>query len=281
MDISASNLHTHAQQITIAGKRLNYLDVGQGPVLLLGHSYLWDSQMWAPQIAFLSQHYRCVVPDLWGHGGSETLPDTCLTLQDIADHMLSLMDKLNIENFHVLGLSVGAMWGAELVLKAPARVQSLVMLDSFIGFEPEVTRAKYDLMLDTIQAAKHIPSHIIDAVVPLFFGVDTPVIKPQLVEDFKTSLANIDASRIDSLVNVGRMVFHRRDTMEEVEQFTLPCLIMVGVEDVARTVLESYLMHDAITGSQLVHIPKAGHISTLEQADFINQALSAFYAKHA
>lgn len=40
-----------------------YLDVGEGEVLLFGHSYLWDHQMWAPQVAALSQRYRCIVPD--------------------------------------------------------------------------------------------------------------------------------------------------------------------------------------------------------------------------
>ena len=38
-------------------------------------------------------------------------------------------------------------------------------------------------------------------------------------------------------------------------------------------------MHDCITGSELVQIPKAGHISNLEQPDFVNQMLSTFLDK--
>lgn len=271
---------SHRQQLVIADRKLSYLDVGSGPVLLFGHSYLWDSAMWAPQIATLSAQYRCIVPELWGHGQSDLLPNNCKTLLDIADQMLELMDALEITHFSVVGQSVGAMWGAELVLKAPTRVKTLVMLNSFIGFEPEVTRAKYDGMLDMITAAKAIPAPLISAISPLFFANDAANNTPELVTGFEQSLASITAEQIPTIVKLGRMIFGRRDTMEYAEQLTLPCLIMAGVEDKARSVLESYLMSDAINGSQLVHIPAAGHISTLEQAEFINQHLADFLAKH-
>lgn len=271
---------SHRQQLVIADRKLSYLDVGSGPVLLFGHSYLWDSAMWAPQIATLSAQYRCIVPELWGHGQSDLLPNNSKTLLDIADQMLELMDALEITHFSVVGQSVGAMWGAELVLKAPTRVKTLVMLNSFIGFEPEVTRAKYDGMLDMITAAKAIPAPLISAISPLFFANDAANNTPELVTGFEQSLASITAEQIPTIVKLGRMIFGRRDTMEYAEQLTLPCLIMAGVEDKARSVLESYLMSDAIDGSQLVHIPAAGHISTLEQAEFINQHLADFLAKH-
>lgn len=271
---------SHRQQRVIADRKLSYLDVGSGPVLLFGHSYLWDSAMWAPQIATLSAQYRCIVPELWGHGQSDLLPNNCKTLFDIADQMLELMDALEITHFSVVGQSVGAMWGAELVLKAPTRVKTLVMLNSFIGFEPEVTRAKYDGMLDMITAAKAIPAPLISAISPLFFANDAVNRTPELVMGFEQSLATIAAEKIPTIVQLGRMIFGRRDTLEYAEQLTLPCLIMAGVEDKARSVLESYLMSDAIDGSQLVHIPAAGHISTLEQAEFICQHLTDFLAKH-
>ncbi|MGI2128417.1 alpha/beta fold hydrolase [Shewanella oncorhynchi] len=271
---------SHRQQLVIVDRKLSYLDVGSGPVLLFGHSYLWDSAMWAPQIATLSAQYRCIVPELWGHGQSDLLPNNCKTLLDIADQMLELMDALEITHFSVVGQSVGAMWGAELALKAPTRVKTLVMLNSFIGFEPEVTRAKYDGMLDMITAAKAIPAPLISAISPLFFANDAANNTPELVTGFEQSLASITAEQIPTIVKLGRMIFGRRDTMEYADQLTLPCLIMAGVEDKARSVLESYLMSDAIDGSQLVHIPAAGHISTLEQAEFINQHLADFLAKH-
>ncbi len=59
---------------TIDGQPLHYLDQGQGPVVVLGSSYLWDHTMWAPQIEVLSQHYRVIALDLWGTAS----PGVCL-----------------------------------------------------------------------------------------------------------------------------------------------------------------------------------------------------------
>ena len=62
--------------VNIHGSTLHYQDHGTGFPLLLGHSYLWDAAMWAPQIDALSRQYRVIVPDLWGHGASGALLPT-------------------------------------------------------------------------------------------------------------------------------------------------------------------------------------------------------------
>lgn len=274
------NLESYRQQLEIAGSQLSYLDMGQGPVILLGHSYLWDAHMWANQLEVLSKSYRCIVPDLWGHGCSGPVPTATRSLRDVADNMLALMDTLNVEQFTIVGLSVGGMWGAELALKAPTRVSSLVLMNTFIGFEPEVTRDKYYGMLDTIKQSGCIPTPIIEAVTPLFFADNAVDKTPDLVEGFRQSLTQISSGNIESIVKIGRMTFGRRDTTEEAHLFTLPCLIMSGTQDKARSVLEGFLMHDVIDGSDFVHIPDAGHISTHEQTEFVNNALLDFLTKH-
>lgn len=274
------NLDNFRHSFNLNGHQMSYLDVGQGPVLLLGHSYLWDSDMWAPQIAHLSQHYRCIVPDLWGHGQSDLLPSDCRSLKHLAEHYLALMDSLEVDEFSILGLSVGGMWGAELTLLAPRRVKTLVMMGCFLGFEPEVSRAKYYAMLDAMMAAGQLPPPLIDQIAPLFFADEVEQKQPDLIAAFKASLAKLAPERLESISRLGRIIFGRRDIMEDAAQFTLPTLIMTGTQDKPRPVLEGYLMHDAIDGSEFLHIPEAGHISTLEQSEWINQHLSDFFAKH-
>ncbi|MDF2153271.1 alpha/beta fold hydrolase [Vibrio sp. CAU 1672] len=263
----------------IEGQQLAYLDKGEGPVLLFGHSYLWDNQMWAPQIEALSQSYRCIVPDLWAHGESDAAPAATRSLGDYAQQMLALMDHLAIEQFSVVGLSVGGMWGAELAALAPQRVKSLVLMDTFIGLEPEVTHQKYFAMLDSISQLQSVPQPIAAAVVPLFFANDAEQANPELVASFKHRLEALQGERAVEVARVGRMVFGRRDMIEAAENFALPTLIAVGREDKPRPVFESYLMHDCITGSELVEIPAAGHISSLEQPEFVSQMLLSFLNK--
>ncbi|MGB1322741.1 MAG: alpha/beta fold hydrolase [Vibrio gallaecicus] len=267
------------EKFTIDNQTMTYIDQGEGPVLVLGHSYLWDSKMWQPQIEALSQSYRCIVPDLWSHGSSEAAPTTMRNLKDYAQHILSLLDHLGIQDFSIIGLSVGGMWGAELAALAPSRVKSLVLMDTFVGLEPEVAHAKYFEMLGGIEQLKSVPQPIVDAVVPLFFANDAQTDNPELVGDFAQTLSKIQGEHAEQIARIGRMVFGRRDLIDTVEQFALPVLVAVGQEDKPRPVLESYLMHDCITGSELVQIPKAGHISNLEQPEFVTKMLETFLAK--
>ncbi|ENM5852615.1 alpha/beta fold hydrolase [Vibrio mimicus] len=262
----------------IDGQKMAYLDAGEGDVLVFGHSYLWDHQMWAPQIAELSQHYRCIVPDFWAHGDSDAAPAAMSNLKDYAQHILALMDHLQIEQFSIVGLSVGGMWGAELAVLAPERVKSLVMMDTFVGLEPEVTHKKYFSMLDAITQLQAVPAPIVDAVVPMFFASDTLKNELPVVTQFRSTLQKLSGERAVEVARLGRMIFGRRDLMDEIESLTLPVLIMVGSEDTPRPVLESYLMKDAIRGSRLEVIEGAGHISSLEQADQVTHHLSTFFA---
>ncbi|NMH67038.1 alpha/beta fold hydrolase [Shewanella salipaludis] len=299
MDFSACR-----HQVTLDAQQLSYLDIGQGPTLLFGHGYLCDSRIWAPQLAQLSQDYRCIVPDLWGHGHSGALPASCRNLQDLAKQMLALLDLLKIDSCELVGHGMGAIWGTELALLAPGRVRSLVLLNSFIGFEPEVTRDKYLALLDEAAAVGHFPSAMIDSMAPLFFAADTRTRAPDLYQDFCHSLATHgtthgtaphnaahdsanseahnatnSAEPLASLVRLGRMLFGRRDLLEEVEALALPCLIMVGCENRLRTVLESYLMHDALDGSEYVQLQHAGHLATLEQAEVVTARLGQFLSR--
>lgn len=268
----------HAAQIN--GKQMSYLDVGEGPVVLFGHSYLWDSDMWRPQIDVLSKKYRCIVPDLWAHGQSAEAPETTMSLIDYADDILALVDSLGIEQFSLVGLSVGGMWGTELALKAPGRVNALVLMDTFIGYEPEVAKAKYFAMFDTIEQMGMVPPSMVDTITPLFFANDAETTNPALVAAFKEKLTNLIGEQAKNIVKVGRMVFDRRDAFDDIEKLTVPTLILVGAEDKPRPPLESMLMHDAIDGSEYKVIPNAGHISNLEQADIVTEVLSDFLSRH-
>lgn len=266
-------------KFAVDGHQMAYQDIGQGPVILFGHSFLWDSQMWAPQIEVLSQDYRCIVPDFWSHGQSDSAPTNTCSLKGYAQQLLALIDHLDIEKFSIIGLSVGGMWGAELTSLVPSRVNALVLMDTFVGLEPEVTHKKYFHMLDIIAQHQAVPESIIDAITPLFFANNANQDSPELVKAFKQHLASLNGKQATELARVGKIVFSRRDQIDELDKFALPVLIAVGNEDKPRPVLESYLMQDCISGSELIQIPNAGHISNLEQPQFVTDMLMTFLDK--
>ncbi|TBL82407.1 alpha/beta fold hydrolase [Hafnia alvei] len=259
--------------IQVNDRQMHYIDRGEGFALLLGHSYMFDSNMWAPQIEALSQHFRVIAPDLWGHGKSDQLPESRRSLKDLASDHLALMDALDINEFAVVGLSVGGMWGVELAAMVPDRVRALVLMDTFVGLEPEVTFKKYDAMLNAIDAAGKVPAVLVEQIVPMFFRRET---EPHLLEALTEHLSNLPESVLrQSIVPLGRMIFGRGDSCPLLEELKMPALVITGEQDAPRPPLEGYLMAEMLNCKQLV-VPQAGHICTLEQPEWVNEALLNF-----
>lgn len=270
---------------TINQHPLHYVDQGTGPTLLFCHGLLASSQMWQAQITELSTQYRCIAVDFWGHGQSTTLPESCDNLQDVAKDLLDLMNTLEVSNFAVIGHGSGGAIATEMVLMAPVRVQGLVMLNSFVGFEPQVNCAKYQGFMAQVANAQAMPAALATSLTELFFSKDAiqtsqyNAALAQAIKEFNQQLTDISPSQITPLLKFANMAIFKRDTLESVEALTLPALIAVGLNGYLRTALESYLMHDCIDGSQLLHIDQAGHLANIEQAEFFNQHLIDFLSK--
>ena len=92
-------------KFTLDAQKMAYTDIGQGPVIVFGHAYLWSREMWALS-QVLSKKYRCIVPDFWTHGDSDSAPKSMNSLVDYAKHLVALMDHLNIEQFSIVGMEL-------------------------------------------------------------------------------------------------------------------------------------------------------------------------------
>jgi 2-hydroxy-6-oxonona-2,4-dienedioate hydrolase len=99
---------------------------GKGETLVLVHGFLGGSSQWEAQIEFLRDHFDVVAPDLAGFGEASHLAAPA----DIAVHarnVLSTLDRLGVDRFHLLGHSMGGMVAQEITHQAPSRVERLVL----------------------------------------------------------------------------------------------------------------------------------------------------------
>lgn len=262
--------------IPVDGATLSVIEEGQGPAILLGHGFLWDWQMWAPQVRALRPHCRLIVPELWGHGRSGALPPGTRSLADIAGQMLAVLDALRINQCLVVGSSVGGMWGAHLAARAPTRVAGLVMLNSYLGREPEPQRLAYAAMLDQVEVSGTVSATLMEAIAPLFFAADIEARSPDLPAALRAQLRRFGAETLrGSVVPLGRMIFDRPDGLSLLSDLRCPTLLVAGAEDRARPAAESQEMADRLK-AELVVIPECGHTATLEQPVAVNKALLEF-----
>lgn len=263
----------------IRGKRCFYQDIGEGYPLLLGHSYLWASTMWEPQLKHLPQEFRCIAVDLWDHGQSGCLDAKRYTIEQLADDYWEFIKCLGISEFGIIGLSVGGMWGAHLALKYPHAVSALVMMDTYVGSEPQVTQQKYFKMLDLIEKEQCFTPALIDQIAPLFFSPQTLLQNPRLVDGFRKSLECVKKENISGIVALGRAIFSRQCLLDQLPSLKQPTLVLVGRDDIPRPPKEAEEMARLLPNAELQVVENAGHISNLEQSECVTSILVNFLRK--
>lgn len=254
----------YSQYTTHDGVKVHYLDIGQGPAILFGHSYLWNHQMWQEQVATLSIQYRCIVPDLWGHGKSGPLPKSYESIEDLANSYHQFMEKIGINTYIIVGLSVGGMWGTHLASLYPQKVKGLVIMDSYLGIEQEETKQQY---LDLINMVKNgFTENVAKNVAPLFFKTNDP--DKILIEECEKNLMKFDkTTQIPSIVKLGKIIFNRSNAMNkliDIKNAGVHIEIVVGEKDGPRPPSEAEEMANLI-GKISIKIKDAGHIPTVEQ----------------
>ncbi len=263
--------------ISLQGRSLSYVDVGEGPVLLFGHSYLWDAAMWEAQVATLSGRFRCIVPELWGHGDSAAIEaGEAYSVEALTEDMAALLDALEVDRFSLLGLSVGGMWAARLAHRFPERVEKLVLMDCDLGEEPAESQARFLGMIQMVAQAQRFPEMLADACLPFFFGETTLRESGELVAAFRQSLLDWKADNIPTAMALGRGIFTRSDFMPQLAELRCPTLILCGEQDRSRPPEEAQRMHEAIQSSHLELIPDAGHIPSVEQPVLVTRLLLDF-----
>ncbi len=105
---------------------------GEGPDLLLVAGLGGRHEFFTNQIDELSKHFRVTIHDHRGVGKST--PDKLVVgAEHMANDLILLMDALNIESAHLLGHSTGGAIGQHIALKAPERINKLILSSSWAG----------------------------------------------------------------------------------------------------------------------------------------------------
>jgi len=115
--------------MVVSSKRRIYfqLEGERGAFVLLLHGLLGSHEDWyrAGYVEELAPEFRLIIPDLRGHGRSDrTTNPADYVLPAFAEDMVEILNALNVRNTHVLGYSLGALVGFELLLRFRDRVRA-------------------------------------------------------------------------------------------------------------------------------------------------------------
>lgn len=106
--------------------KLNYMEKGQGEVLILLHGNGENHTYFKNQIDFFSEKYRVIALDTRGHGESPR-GDKLFTIRQFAEDLYEFMCEKEIEKAHILGFSDGGNIAICFALKHPEKVNRLIL----------------------------------------------------------------------------------------------------------------------------------------------------------
>jgi len=252
------------------GVRIHFEDVGSGPPIVLGHSFLCSGEMWASQVPVLAERHRVINIDARGHGRSGNLTQP-FDLYDMVDDVLSVLDDLGIESAVWAGLSIGGMVAMRAAITVPNRIAGLILADTHAGPESLYKKLKYRAMALGVRTMGVQP--FLPAISKLMFGLTIRRENPELVAAWEERFLSVDVPSM--LLGLGALV--RRDSVvEDLRSITVPSLVIVGDEDISLPPHLSREIADAQPNATLVVIPEAGHLSALEQPEAVTEAMMRF-----
>ena len=100
-------------------------DIGKGYPLVLVHGFLGSSEMWKPQKEYLSKFFRVITPALPGFGESSKAK-SCNSIDAMAETVLDLLNKKNINKFNLMGHSMGGMIVQEMTKISGEKINKLI-----------------------------------------------------------------------------------------------------------------------------------------------------------
>ena len=255
--------------VDLKNGKASFRDCGSGPAVLFGHSYLWSSSMWDRVIEVMSSKFRCIAPDLPGHGSTLETP---FDLEKLAEFHAEIMEGLGIEEYSLAGLSIGAMWGSHLLNLFPDRVTKFAVINSSLLPEPPENAALYDGMLAAVDAAGKMPPLILDQIVPGFFS---DAASDTLKAEFRRSLEELQPEQIPQITACGTAFVHRGDLVSQLQKSKSEMLFIAGSKDHYRSVQEAEQGAKRLGAN--VKLLECGHISAEELPVELSRVLSDFF----
>lgn len=240
---------------------------GDAPRMVLIHSLALDRGIWDGVAARLEKDAAILTYDCRGHGRSERRAGT-FTAELFARDLAELLDHVGWQSAAVAGCSMGGCVALAFAGLSPARVNRLGLIDTTASYGAE---AAVQFRERAAAARAKGMAGLVDFQVTRWFSDQFRASQPELVNRVVgVFLANDFKCYAASCALLGDM-----NLRPYLASFRMPAAIIVGEEDYATPVAMARQLHEAIPQSTLTILPRARHLTPIEQPDVIASELLA------
>ena len=252
-----------------------YWTLGDGPPIVLLHPFPCNHRFWLGAAESLTSRYRVILPDLRGHGQSES-GNGRITMELLGADILRLLDELQIQRALFAGCSIGGYSLYEIWRKAPARVQAL----GFCCSRPQAdTEAGRQQRFDWItKIHERGTGEFIEAQLERLIGPTAKQRQPGRVGEAREMMQMVTPA---SAIALMQGLAARPDSVETAKGIQVPTFVLAGGEDPVSTPADMKLLAETIRnggyGAEYTELRDAGHFAPWEQAQTVGRLMRRFF----
>lgn len=265
--LNSINLTPHYYNYGI--DQLAYFDEGKGKqTILLIHGFGEDNTIWKNQIAFLSTYYRIIAPNLPGvHCKALAIHHSqAPNIRMYVEVLHELMHHLNIEQYFIVGHSMGGYIGLSFADNYVNHIQGLLLLHSTTYEDNEAKKTSRMKVAEFIQ--EWGVSKYLETATPNLFGDAFKKSNPAAIQNVIDSGTDISQEAMIQYVFAMR---NRKAMTHLLQQNTIPVWMIAGDSDLAVPIQDSLEQIKLLPSPNSLVLKEVGHMGMLEATDLVNQ----------
>ncbi|HWK65821.1 MAG TPA: alpha/beta fold hydrolase [Rhizobiaceae bacterium] len=247
---------------------LHYDLVGpeDAPIVCMLHSLTSDSGMWTDQLpALLSSGFQILRLDMRGHGGSQA-PIGAYRIEDLAADVIVILDRLEIDSVHLVGLSIGGMIGQALAADRPDRIKSLVACATTSKWTGDTDMMRGRLAL--VEASGSLDGIVDDAMQQRY----SPAVREQRPSRWLALRDTFLGTSIHGYIGCMHAVLEH-DVSNRLDKVRAPTLVVSGSQDPVTPPAAGRAIAESVDGAVYEEIAGGRHLLNVEFAERFNRLL--------
>jgi 3-oxoadipate enol-lactonase len=240
------------------------------PAIVFVHGFPYDHQMWNKVIEGLSGDFYCVSYDIRGLGVSEP-GDGQFTLEMFVDDLMFVLDKLNLNKPILCGLSMGGYIGLRAVEREEDKFGGLILCDTKANSDTDDVKLKRAMNVKRINE-EGVQKFAADFIPTCFAPESIERLRDEYIKILGRSM-NSNASAVKGCLIA---MAGRTDTTAYLPKIKIPTMVLCGEKDKLSTPDAMKEMSDKINGAEFVIVPDSGHMTPIENPEFVIEKIRKF-----
>jgi len=255
-------------KLSITDIQLYYDVIGDGQAILFLHGLGSTGIDWEHQYSVLGKKYKCILPDLRGHGKSDK-PTNPYSISQMAEDIVELMKLIECTSAHVVGISMGGAVAFQLAHIQPEFVKSMTIINSVSDWRMKTIGERFKLgqrkLIVRLMGMRKMGEVLAGRLLP---KPEHESLRIDFIEKWSKNDTGAYLNSLNALVNWSV-------SSKDLNKMKMPTLFIVSDLDYSPVSKKEKIINQ-MPNAKLEIIKDARHGVIIEHPNQVNQLLESF-----